>query len=190
VIAALRTRHGVCGVLLLVIVVLTSVAARVADSAFSDHTKYGTVALGQTKVLQLPVGKIAVAYGMDALANQLQYFVIPENVSVHVTPVNPSAPAASIENSTGLSYSDETGAINSAQRLWFLHVVQAGAYRVSATPDGDGELLFGHDSSLSPSSIIDIGVVLAALDIVVWILLSLLAWKGRRTIRVTRGPGH
>jgi hypothetical protein len=170
---------------LIAIGVVTFAGVAVIDNALSDHTKYGTVAFGSSAVLQMPAGDIAVAYGAYVEDTHYDHIVVPAGIGVQIVPVQSSTPAPVVRHDPADFYNERIGtAVNQAQRVWTVHVVLAGAYRV--TPTGDdvpGELLLGHDAPVDSDAVIKIGVVLAAIDGAAWFLTSQIRRRSRRAHR-------
>jgi hypothetical protein len=166
---------------LIAIAVLTLAGVAITENALSDHTKYGTVAFGQSAVLELPAADVAVAYGTFVEDTHFDHIVVPPGIGVLIAPVQVTSPRPVIRRDPADFYTDEIGTtVNQAQRVWTVHVVHAGAYTVTPIGNVSGELLLGHDASLSPDTIIIIGVIAAALDGAAWFLTTQLRRRRRR----------
>jgi hypothetical protein len=166
---------------LIAIGVLTLAGVAITENGLSDHTKYGTVAFGDSTVLELPAGDVAVAYGTFVEDTHFDHIVVPPGIGVLILPVQTTTPHPVIRRDTADFYGDEIGAtVNQAQRVWTAHVVRAGAYRVTPMGDVSGELLLGHDASVAPDTIIMVGVIAAVIDGAAWFLTTRLRRRRRR----------
>jgi hypothetical protein len=175
------TRYVTFFTVLIAIAVLTFVGVAITDNALSDHTKYGTVAFGDSAVLQLPAGNVAVAYGTFVEDTHFDHIVVPPGIGVLILPVQSTTPRPGIRPDSADFYSEQIGdTVNQAQRVWTAHIASAGAYRVTPTGDVSGALLLGHDSSIDSDVIIHIGVIAAVIDGAAWLLTSRLRRRRRR----------
>jgi hypothetical protein len=106
--------------------VLTLAGVAITENGLSDHTKYGTVAFGDSAVLELPAGDVAVAYGTFAEDTHFDHIVVPPGIDVLILPVQTTTPRPVIRRDTADFYEDEIGTtVNQAQRVWTAHVVRA-----------------------------------------------------------------
>jgi hypothetical protein len=166
---------------LIAIAVLTLGGVAITENALSDHTKYGTVAFGDSTVLELPAGDVAVAYGTFVEDTHFDHIVVPPGIGVQILPVQSTAPRPVIQRDPADFYNDEiSSTVNQAQRVWTVHVLRAGTYRVTPLGNVSGELLLGHDAAVAPDTIIIIGVIAAAIDAAAWFLTTQLRRRRRR----------
>jgi hypothetical protein len=166
---------------LIAIAALTLAGVAVTENGLSDHTKYGTVAFGDSAVRELPAGDVAVAYGTFVEDTHFDHIVVPPGVSVLIAPVEPATPRPVIRRDPADFYDEEIGAtVNQAQRVWTVHVARAGAYRITPIGNVSGELLLGHDASVAPDTIIIVGVIAALVDGAAWLLSTRLRRRRRQ----------
>jgi hypothetical protein len=152
---------------------LTLVGVAITENLLSDHAKYGTVAFGDSKILDLPAGDVAVAYGGYVEDIHYDHIVVPPGIGVQILPVRAGTTRPVIRRDPADFYNERVGSVvNQAQRVWMVDVKRAGAYRVTPVGSVAGELLLGHDAAVAPDTIIHIGLVLALIDAAAWLLTS------------------
>jgi hypothetical protein len=152
--AGTRRLLGYVGLFLLLTFV-SGIAIGIANSNlfWGEANQYGRVDIPGHKVIHLPAGKIQVnaAAAVPGRGNATPTFLLPK-LSLSVEPVEGNADVV-FDKSVGYSENADDKYDDTQRRVWYLHVSQAGDYKVTAGGDFTGygvnaELWFGYEPGL------------------------------------------
>jgi hypothetical protein len=149
------------GIFLLVTLILGVIGGILESNLVQGDykSKYGTVRVPGSKVIQLPSGTIDVAYAvfLQGAGNETPDVPIPKNLGLDVKPVDSGVAAPAITRDVGFSANSSAGNTNTDIRIWKVDVSDGGDYRVTAT--GGASQLINQTLELGTGPAVPIGYV-------------------------------
>jgi hypothetical protein len=149
-----RRRAATLAPALIAIAVLTLAFLAISRIAIGDYAKYGKVDVGDSAVLHLPAGSVAVGLAKHEFTfnGRTPDISVPGGLTLNVVSAASGGAAATVrrdEEASPSGYSDSKA--NVEVRLWRLQVPRDGDYRVTSGGDAgpSGELVFGGGPTLS-----------------------------------------